>query len=102
VEDAVNALHRYWNKSGGFGCILNQQTHWADDEATRRSYRTFVDEVMPAFTGSAGARHESYLWTRDRRADLSARSRGAATKAIEAHFAASDPSADQPETVSAS
>jgi limonene 1,2-monooxygenase len=106
VEDAVNALHRYWDKSGGFGCILNQQTHWADDEATRRSYRTFVDEVMPAFTGSAGPRHESYLWTRNRRADLSARSRGSATKAIEDHFAASDPSAGQPAgqpaTVSAS
>jgi hypothetical protein len=88
VEDAVNALHRYWDKSGGFGCILNQQTHWAGEEATRRSYRTFVDEVMPAFTGSTGPRHESHVWTQNRRADLSARARGSAAKAIDAHFAA--------------
>jgi limonene 1,2-monooxygenase len=91
VEDAVNGLNRYWDKSGGFGCILNQQTHWADDEATRRSYRTFVDEVMPAFTGSAGPRHESHVWTRNRREDLSARARGSANKAIEAHFASAGP-----------
>jgi limonene 1,2-monooxygenase len=91
VEDAVNALHRYWEKSGGFGCILNQQTHWADEEATRRSYRMFVEQVMPAFTGSTGLRQQSYLWTRDRRADLSARARGAAAKAIDAHFAAAGP-----------
>ena len=88
VEDAVHALERYWTKSGGFGCILNQQTHWADDEATRRSYRTFVEEVMPAFTGAADLRQQSHLWTMDRRADLSARARGAAAKAIDAHFAA--------------
>ncbi|WP_051341817.1 LLM class flavin-dependent oxidoreductase [Pseudonocardia spinosispora] len=86
VEDAVNALSRYWDKAGGFGCILNQHTHWADEEATRRSYRTFVDEVMPAFTGSAGAREQSHDWTRNRRGDLSARALGAASKAIEEHF----------------
>jgi limonene 1,2-monooxygenase len=103
VEDAVNALHRYWNKSGGFGCILNQQTHWADDETTRRSYRTFVDEVMPGFTGSSGPRHESHVWTRNRRADLSARARGAANKAIQDHFAAAEPTrtnAGEPATAS--
>jgi hypothetical protein len=88
VEDAVNALNGYWTKSGGLGCILIQQTYWAGEEATRRSYRTFVEEVMPAFTGSAKPRHESGEWTRNRRADLSAGSRQAATKTIQDHFAA--------------
>ncbi|WP_433297021.1 LLM class flavin-dependent oxidoreductase [Pseudonocardia sp. CA-142604] len=88
VEDAVNALDGYWTKSGGFGCILIQQTYWADEEVSRRSYRTFVEEVMPAFTGSTKPRHESWEWTRNRRADLSAGSRQAATKTIQDHFAA--------------
>jgi limonene 1,2-monooxygenase len=89
VEDAVNVLNGLWAKSGGFGCILIQQTHWADEEASRRSYQAFVDEVMPAFTGQSKPRQDSHAWTHNRRTDLTARVRQAAAKTIEEHFAES-------------
>jgi len=74
----------------GFGCILNQQTTGPTTgppgvlrgrSSTRSCPRS---PVRPA-------RAAVLRVTRDRRADLSARARGAATKAIDAHFAGGGP-----------
>ncbi|MEU9332214.1 LLM class flavin-dependent oxidoreductase [Streptomyces sp. NPDC048290] len=61
--DAVEALERYWDASGGFGAILQQITHFADDSATRRSLTLFLDEVMPVFTGRCAERLASHAWS---------------------------------------
>ena len=37
IDDAVESLESYWEKSGGFGAILYQLTPWASEEDQRRS-----------------------------------------------------------------
>jgi limonene 1,2-monooxygenase len=82
-----------WSTAGGFGCILIKQTHWTNEDVSYRSYRTFVEEVMPAFAGTTQPRQESHEWTRARRADLTAGMLNAATKTIQDHFAETGASA---------
>jgi limonene 1,2-monooxygenase len=86
--DAVESLESYWEKTGGFGCMLYQLTPWASREHQRRSLRTFAEEVMAAFTGRTAPRRASHEWAASNRQDLSARARAGAEKAIAEHFGA--------------
>ena len=52
-DDAVAMLERFWQKTGGFGCMLQMGHEWANPAATKRSAELFAAEVMPHFQGQA-------------------------------------------------
>jgi limonene 1,2-monooxygenase len=70
AEDAVEVLESYWEKSGGFGCILYQVTNWANFAATKRSLELFTERVMPAFAGRCEPRFRSHAWAQANQARL--------------------------------
>jgi limonene 1,2-monooxygenase len=86
--DAVESLEGYWEKTGGFGCLLYQLTPWASREHQRRSLRTFAEQVLPAFAGRTAPRRASHVWAQTNRDELGARARAGAEQAIAEHFGA--------------
>jgi limonene 1,2-monooxygenase len=86
-DDAVALLEKYWDKVGGFGCILQLAANWADFEATKKSYELFMRYVMPKFTGRNTQREASMSWMRDNRDDFSGMRKSAARLVIDKHFA---------------
>ncbi|OBF85865.1 hypothetical protein A5791_22100 [Mycobacterium sp. 852002-51163_SCH5372311] len=46
-------MQRLWDKSGGFGCMLQMGHEWANPAATKRSAELFAAEVIPHFQGQA-------------------------------------------------
>jgi hypothetical protein len=67
-DDAVEALEKLWDLTGGFGCLLLSGTNWMDFEATRKSYELFMRYVWPRFCGQNRRRAASMDWMK--RADL--------------------------------
>ena len=86
-DDAVEQLERYWDKTGGFGCMLILGQNWADPETTRKSFELFARYVMPKFAGRNQLRTASYDWMGDNRDTFSGASRAATQKALEKHAA---------------
>jgi limonene 1,2-monooxygenase len=64
-DDAIAALEKLWEQTGGFGCLLLQGTNWMDFEATKRSYELFMRYVLPAFTGQNNSRADAFRWMQD-------------------------------------
>ena len=54
-EMAIAQIERLIDKTGGFGAYLFLGADLADWPATLRSYELFAEQVMPHFTGPAGA-----------------------------------------------
>ena len=52
-ERAREQVQRLWDKSGGFGCMLQMGHEWANPAATKRSAELFAAEVIPHFQGQA-------------------------------------------------
>jgi limonene 1,2-monooxygenase len=48
----VDAVSRYREQTGGFGCFLAQNHELANREASRYSYELFMRHVVPEFQGS--------------------------------------------------
>jgi limonene 1,2-monooxygenase len=86
-DDAVEQLERYWDKTGGFGCMLILGQNWADPETTKKSFELFARHVMPKFCGRNARRQASYDWIGENRERFSAASRGATQAALEKHAA---------------
>ncbi|MDB5409840.1 MAG: monooxygenase [Rhodospirillales bacterium] len=86
-DDAVALLEKYWDKVGGFGCILQLAMNWADFEATKKSYELFMRYVLPKFLGRNTQRDASMSWMRDNRDDFSSMRKSAAKLVIDKHFA---------------
>jgi limonene 1,2-monooxygenase len=61
-DDAVEALEKLWDQTGGFGCLLLSGTNWMDFEATRKSYELFMRYVWPKFCGQNRRRAASLDW----------------------------------------
>ena len=87
-DEAVVALEKLWDLTGGFGCLLLQGTNWMDFEATKRSYELFMRYVLPAFTEQNQRRAQSFQWMQDNavmfsdiRDDAAAKAMGAANSA---------------------
>lgn len=80
-DDAVAALEKFWEQSGGFGCILLLGQTWASAEATARSCTLFAESVMPAFTRRNARRIASLNWMGQNVQAFSAASKEAADKA---------------------
>jgi limonene 1,2-monooxygenase len=86
-DDAVEYLERLWQKTGGFGCILQVATNWMKFEQTQRSYELFMRYVLPKFDQRNASRDASLGWMWDNRHDFMAENRGAQRKTVEKHFA---------------
>ncbi len=61
-DDAVAQLERYWEKTGGFGCMLILAQNWATPENTKKSFDLIARHVMPKFAERNRRRIESYTW----------------------------------------
>lgn len=86
-DDAVIALERFWEQSGGFGCILCFHNPWARHDAIKRSYKLFAEYVLPKFTNRNAARLASLAYLGDNVAEFQAASMQAAQKTIDKHMA---------------
>ena len=51
-DDAVAAIERLQERSGGFGCLAVTATEWASREKVLRSHELMARHVMPRFQGS--------------------------------------------------
>jgi limonene 1,2-monooxygenase len=80
-DDAVVALEKFWEQSGGFGCILLLGQTWASAAATQRSCTLFAEYVMPKFTRRNARRIASLDWMGQNVQAFSAASKDAADKA---------------------
>jgi limonene 1,2-monooxygenase len=61
-DDALEALEKLWDQTGGFGCLLLSGTNWMDFEATKKSYELFMRYVWPKFCGQNRRRVASLDW----------------------------------------
>jgi limonene 1,2-monooxygenase len=61
-DDAIEALEKLWDQTGGFGCLLLSGTNWMDFEATKKSYELFMRYVWPKFCGQNRRRAASLDW----------------------------------------
>ena len=86
-DDAVEQLERYWDKTGGFGCMLLLGQDWADFETTKKSFELFARVVMPKFCGRNARRTASYDWIGDNREPFSDARNAAVRKALDQHAA---------------
>ena len=60
-DDAIAAIERLWEGSGGgFGCYMLFAHNWADWAQTKRSYELIARYVMPHFQSRLAARADSY------------------------------------------
>jgi limonene 1,2-monooxygenase len=84
-DDAVAQLERYWEKTGGFGCMLILGQNWATPEATKKSFDLIARHVLPKFCGRNDWRTASYDWMGENRETFSAASQNATRAAIEKH-----------------
>ena len=51
-DDAIAAIERLQERSGGFGGLLVVGHEWAPPEATARSWELLARDVVPRFQGS--------------------------------------------------
>ncbi|MCB1746903.1 MAG: LLM class flavin-dependent oxidoreductase [Gammaproteobacteria bacterium] len=63
-DDFVAQIERLWEQSGGFGCFLNLDHHWADWAETRRSYELIARYAIPKINKLNFWRQESEDWLR--------------------------------------
>jgi limonene 1,2-monooxygenase len=86
-DDAVAMLERFWQKTGGFGCMLILAHNWANFEATKKSYEMFMRYVLPKFAGRNETREASLTWIRGHREEFSSAGKAAAMKVVNAYLA---------------
>jgi len=65
VDDAIEALEKLWDDTGGFGTLLLIGAQWMEHEAQKRSYELFMRYVLPKFTGQNRRREQSMQWMKD-------------------------------------
>ncbi|MGW6703735.1 LLM class flavin-dependent oxidoreductase [Streptomyces sp. NPDC054956] len=67
VEDAVEAIQRLQETTGGFGTFLSYAVNWASFEKTKRSYELLATHVAPHFSGTTRRGTESVEWSVEHR-----------------------------------
>jgi limonene 1,2-monooxygenase len=65
-DDAIAAIKRLQERSGGFGGLMITGTDWAPREKILRSYELIARHVMPRFQGSLAGIEASNAVARDR------------------------------------
>lgn len=66
-EDAVAAIEKIWELTGGFGGLLGLAHEWAPADKMRRSYELFARWVAPHFQGSLGPITTAHGWAAENR-----------------------------------
>jgi limonene 1,2-monooxygenase len=64
-DDYVAQIDRLMIQSGGFGCFLHLDNHWADWAETKRSYELVARYAVPKINKLNAARFESEDWLRE-------------------------------------
>jgi limonene 1,2-monooxygenase len=82
-EDAIDAIYRLDELSGGFGGLLNMAHECANREATLRSYELWARYVAPHFQGTAESTRGSREWVRSNRKSIFAPRQSAVLKAFD-------------------
>jgi limonene 1,2-monooxygenase len=86
-DDAVAAVERLVERSGGFGTLLGFAHDWASPEATRRSYDLFARYVIPRLQGLLARQEASAAAVGAAKEQLSEQASQAILAAIRQHNA---------------
>ena len=78
-DDAVAAIERLQERSGGFGGLMAWGNEWASQDKVHRSYELLARHVIPRFQGSLAGIESSNAVARAR-AEISGRERTAAVE----------------------
>lgn len=81
VDDAIDAIARMQQESGGFGRLLVNVQDWASREETKHSFELLSRYVAPHFTGALDGVRASNHWASSSRDEFSAAARRAAAAA---------------------
>lgn len=84
-DDAVEQLERFWQKTGGFGCIMVLAHSWANPEATKKSFDLLARHALPKFAARNSWREASYDWVGDNLEAFSSASRAAMEATLAKH-----------------
>ena len=82
-DDYVAQIERLTAQSGGFGCFLHLDTHWADWAETKRSYELVARFAIPKINKLNASRQSSEDWLRSNNETF----RGELTAAVGAKIA---------------
>ena len=85
-DDAIEAIDRLQEISGGFGGLLVRVEDWTSREKLRRSYELLARYVMPRYQGSTAGLQGSNSWARDNREPIHDRRIAGVRAATEAYF----------------
>lgn len=64
-DDFVAQMQRLTDQSGGFGCFLNLDNHWADWAETKRSYELIARYAIPKINNLNRNRFASETWLKE-------------------------------------
>ncbi|MFT4581454.1 MAG: limonene 1,2-monooxygenase [Gammaproteobacteria bacterium] len=87
-DDFVAQMDRMQEQSGGFGCFLNLDHHWADWAQTKRSYELIARYAIPKINQLNRNRIASEKWLRDNNAEFKGELTSAVRAKMEQHAAA--------------
>ena len=82
-DDAIEAIERILERSGGLGGILCLHHEWADTAATHRSYELVARYVAPHFQGRLDALRANRDWFDERFRDIFGHTADAIRRAFE-------------------
>jgi limonene 1,2-monooxygenase len=86
-DDFVAQMDRMQEQSGGFGCFLNLDHHWADWAQTKRSYELIARYAIPKINQLNRNRIASEKWLRDNNAEFKGELTSAVRAKMEQHAA---------------
>jgi limonene 1,2-monooxygenase len=87
-DDYVAQIERLTTQSGGFGCFLHLDTHWADWAETKRSYELIARYAIPRINKLNANRFASEDWLRANNAEFKGELNAAVGAKIAEHAAA--------------
>lgn len=86
-DDYIAQIERLSAQSGGFGCFLHLDTHWADWAETKRSYELIARFAIPKLNRLNANRQASEDWLRDNNAEFKGELNAAVAAKIAEHAA---------------
>lgn len=98
-DDFVQQMARLQEQSGGFGCFLNLDHHWADWAETRRSYELIARYAIPKINQLNRNRVASEQWLRDNNDEFKGQLTSAVRAKMEEHARAKGGDKLSPELV---
>lgn len=87
-DDYVAQIERLTAQSGGFGCFLHLDHHWADWAETRRSYELIARFAIPRINKLTALRQSSEDWLRENNTAFKGELTAAVAAKIAEHAAA--------------